>query len=186
MSITLSNTPVLETERLILRAPQASDLPAFAQFLQAERSLYVRPGPMTEETTWRAFGHVIGHWVLRGYGNFVITDAATGAALGACGPWFPAGWPERELGWTIWSVEAEGKGIAFEAVQAARAYAYGALGWDTAVSNIDPANARSRALAQRLGCTQDVGAAYPGDTPVEVWRHPAPDDLADGGMEAYA
>ncbi|MCB1396271.1 MAG: GNAT family N-acetyltransferase [Rhodobacter sp.] len=187
MSVTLSATPVLETERLILRAPVAADWAVWRGFMLSERSVHVRAAEVTEALAWRAFGHFIGHWVLRGWGNFVVTDRASGAALGACGPWFPAGWPERELGWSIWDAAAEGEGIAFEAAQAARGFAYDVLGWDTAVSYIAASNARSRALAGRLGCTLDAGAAHPeASGPVEVWRHPARDALVDGGMEAYA
>jgi RimJ/RimL family protein N-acetyltransferase len=71
------------------------------------------------------------------------------------GPWFPGDWPEQELGWTIWTEAAEGQGYAFEAVTALRRHVYGAR-LATAVSYIDPANTRSRALAQRLGCTFDT------------------------------
>lgn len=171
--IRLSDTPVLQTERLTLRAPEAADWPAFHAFITDERSIFVRSGPIDEGKSWRAFGHVIGHWVLRGWGSFIITARDSVQALGMAGPWFPAGWPERELGWSLWSPEAEGKGIALEAVQAARRFAFGPLGWQTAVSYIDPANTRSAALAQRLGCRLDTGAAHPGETPLQVWRHPA-------------
>ncbi len=171
--IRLSDTPVLQTERLTLRAPEAADWPAFHAFITDERSIFVRSGPIDEGKSWRAFGHVIGHWVLRGWGSFIITARDSVQALGMAGPWFPAGWPERELGWSLWSPEAEGKGIALEAVQAARRFAFGPLGWQTAVSYIDPANTRSAALAQRLGCTLDTGAAHPGEGPLQVWRHPA-------------
>jgi RimJ/RimL family protein N-acetyltransferase len=102
------------------------------------------------------------------------------------GPWYPASWPEKEIGWSLWSAEAEGKGIAFEAAQAARGFAYDVLEWDTAVSYIASDNARSIALAERLGARRDDAAAHPGNTPCHVYRHPAPDALADGGMEAYA
>ncbi len=42
------------------------------------------------------------------------------------------------------------------------------------MSYIDPDNARSIALARRLGCTEDPAAEplYPGDM---VFRHPAPE-----------
>ena len=171
--IRLADTPVLETARLVLRAPEGADWPAFRAFILDARSAFVRPGDLDEGQAWRGFGHVIGHWVLRGWGSFVICSRDSGVPLGMAGPWFPAGWPERELGWSLWSPEAEGKGIAQEAALAARRFAFGPLGWETAVSYVDPANARSAALARRLGCTLDSGADYPGDKPVQVWRHPA-------------
>lgn len=182
--ITLANTPVLETERLILRAPQADDFAPFAAFMAGDRAGFVG-GPLSADLAWRGFGHVIGHWVMRGYGFFVITEKATGRALGTVGPWYPEGWPEPEIGWTLWDAASEGKGIAREAAEAARAYAYGQLGWSTAISLIAPANAPSAALARRMGAVPEGQFELRG-TQVDIWRHPAAAALADGGPEAYA
>ena len=181
---TLAGTPVLETERLVLRAPVAGDWPLWRDFMRADRSRHVRAAEMNDALAWRAFGHFIGHWVLRGFGSFVITDRETGAPLGSCGPWYPESWPEPEIGWTLWSDAAEGRGIAFEAAQAARGFAFDVLGWDTAVSYIDADNARSAALARRMGCLREAAPAQVMGHVVDVWRHPRPG--VDGGVEAYA
>ncbi|GGE20727.1 Protein N-acetyltransferase, RimJ/RimL family [Gemmobacter megaterium] len=182
--IHLSGTPVLETERLILRAPQASDFEAFAQFFVTDRARHVG-GPVERPQAWRAFGHLIGHWVMRGYGFFVFADRTSGLPLGSAGPWCPDGWPEPEIGWTVWAPEAEGKGMAHEAALAARAWAYGQLGWETAISLIAAENARSQALARRMGAVPERDADVMGK-PCVIWRHPSADALTDGGMEAYA
>ncbi|TMV48265.1 hypothetical protein FGG78_40415 [Thioclava sp. BHET1] len=60
MTPALVNTPVLETERLILRAPQATDFDAFASFMAADRSFFVRSGEIDRPKAWRAFGHMTG------------------------------------------------------------------------------------------------------------------------------
>lgn len=169
------NAPVLTTGRLVLRAPHAGDWPHWRDFHLSDRANFIGGGPeLTPALSWRAFGHVIGHWVLRGWGMFVFTRQGDDTPLGATGPWFPEGWPEHEIGWTVWTPEAEGKGYAFEAAQAARAHARDILGWDSIVSYIHPDNARSIALARRLGATRDDGAPvpYPGQ-PCLVFRHPA-------------
>ncbi|MEM9798665.1 MAG: GNAT family N-acetyltransferase [Pseudomonadota bacterium] len=175
----LADIPHLETERLILRAPEAADFDAFADFALSDRAHYVGGGP--EHNTgyaWRVLATLAGHWHLRGFGIYVAQEKTTGQPIGSMGPWFPGNWPEPELSWTIWTEAAEGQGYAFEAVTTLRHHAYTVLGWITAVSYIDPGNARSRALAQRLGCQVDEGAAQPDfDDPVEVWRHPGPEDL---------
>ncbi|MCV2867786.1 GNAT family N-acetyltransferase [Defluviimonas sp. WL0002] len=169
----LANTPVLETERLTLRAPAPGDWAAFDAFLSSPRAGFVRSGDYALGQTWRAFGHLIGHWVLRGFGMFVFTPKGENRALGMAGPWFPADWPEREIGWSVWTAEAEGKGYAHEAAAAARTHAFDTLGWDTAVSYVAPANARSIALAERLGALRDDAARHPaGDKPCLVYRHP--------------
>ncbi len=182
MTVMLSNTPVLETARLILRAPQAGDWPHWLEMTRSERSRFIRAAEMTDALAWRGMGHIIGHWVLRGWGNFVITRKGDDTALGMTGPWYPHGWPEKEIGWSIWSPEIEGTGIAFEAAQAARAFAFDTLGWDTAVSYIVSENTRSIALAERLGAVLDPDADHPKPSNPEqaketvlVYRHPKPE-----------
>ncbi|WP_372890607.1 GNAT family N-acetyltransferase [Rhodosalinus sp.] len=184
MTVALADTPRLETERLILRAPGARDTETACAFLTSERARYLG-GPYSPEQAWRVFGQAVGHWVLRGYGQFVLEDKASGALIGSVGPWYPHGWAERELGWSLWHASAEGKGYAREAAERLRRHAYDDLGWTTAVSYIDAANAPSRALAERLGCVIDAQAALPvgegwDDDPAEVlvYRHPAPEAVA--------
>ncbi len=180
MTVHLADTPVIETERLTLRAPGPQDWPVWQAFSGTERTAYIG-GPYSLRDAWRGFGHAVGMWVLLGYGSFVFTRKGDDTALGMTGPWYPADWPEPELGWTVWSPENEGKGFAYEAAVAARAYAYGALGWTTAVSYIDEPNTRSIALAERLGAVHDPDAETPElikDAPVLVYRHPAPEALA--------
>jgi RimJ/RimL family protein N-acetyltransferase len=179
MTVALSNTPVLETERLILRAPRGGDWTTFADYAASDRAHHTG-GPLKRSQAWRSWGHVIGHWVMRGFGLFVFTLKDNDAPLGIVGPWRPEGWPERELGWTVWSADHEGKGLAFEAAARGRDYAFNDLGWDTAVSYIDAPNTRSIALAERLGAVHDPDAAVmelDDDGPnVMVFRHSPPTD----------
>ncbi|MCK8465035.1 GNAT family N-acetyltransferase [Aliiroseovarius sp. S1339] len=180
----------IETPHLLLRQPEMGDWEAIAAFLGSDRAQFIG-GPYTRRTAWRAFGHMVGHWTLRGFGIFVGVEKTSGAPVCSVGPWYPEGWPEHEISWSVWTTEAEGKGFAYEAASIARDWAYSALGWTTAVSYVDEANVRSAALAQRLGCVIDPTAprfdddAETGiDRPYHVWRHPAPD--TDGTPEAYA
>ena len=180
MTVALSPTPVLETDRLVLRAPAARDWAHWRDFFLSARGQWIRPeGTPTEEAAWRGWAGVIGHWVLRGWGSFVFTTHDSDRALGMTGPWAPLNWPENEIGWTVWSAEHEGKGIVAEAATAAREHAYTVLGWKTAVSYIAPENTRSIRLAERLGARLDPAAApFPGETAAQVYRHPNPEDLA--------
>ncbi len=176
----LADTPVLETDRLTLRAPKMADWDRWWAFTQDDRSRFIRgEEPMELGKAWRAFAHVTGMWALRGYGSFIFCLKGTDDALGMTGPWHPMEWPERELGWTVWSADAEGKGYAFEAAARARDFAFRDLGWDTAVSYIDPKNARSIALAERLGARLDPDAPAPfADEKTLVYRHPRPEGRA--------
>ena len=166
----LADTPVLGTDRLDLRAPTAEDWPHWRSLMASPRSAFIG-GPQDEELAWRSFCHIIGHWVVRGFGLFVICDRASGVPFGMAGPWFPAGWPEPEIGWNLWTDAVEGQGFATEAARAARDFAYGKLGWTTAVSYISADNTRSLALARRLGASFE-GDGVVRDTPCQVWRHP--------------
>ena len=178
-----AQVPVVETPRMILRGPRLADLPAFTDFITGPRSVTVG-GPTDRNQAWRGFGHMIGHWVMRGYGFFVMEERATGAPIGTCGPWFPEGWPEPEIGWTIWSDAHEGKGYAHEGALASRVWAQGALGWSAPISLIAETNTRSQALAARLGCVREKLFEHAQFGLHCIWRHPAAD--AEGSVEAYA
>nr|WP_111537619.1 GNAT family N-acetyltransferase [Palleronia aestuarii] len=166
----------LTTETLILRRPVAADLDPYVAFFTSERSRFAE-GPVTDDQAWRMFGTELGHWELRGFGMFTVTskdDAAT--PLGLVGPWFPAGWPEPEIGWLLWP-EAEGRGIGLEAGKAVRDHVFRDLGWTTAVSYIERGNDRSAALARRLGAEIDPTAKSK-NADTLVYRHPLPREVA--------
>lgn len=189
MSTTLI-IPRLETENLILRAPEEGDFDAYCAFAtDPVRSA----GFGTEENrprAWRWFACNLGHWVLRGYGYFTIEERASGKPCGLCGIWAPEGWPEPEIGWVVYE-GYEGKGIAFEAALRVREWAYTDLGLPTLTSNIVPGNDRSVALAKRLGAwfeREYVNVQMGTDL---LYRHPSPAELGlsadnDGSPEAYA
>ena len=172
--ISVTGAPALTTERLTLRMPASRDWEAFAAFMTSDRASMIG-GPLTRDLAWRGFGHSVGHWVLRGYGMFFITLRGSDTAIGMTGLWFPEGWPEPELGWSMFSGDHEGKGLAFEAAEVARQYAFQKLGWKTMVSYIDPANLRSIALAERLGAVPQPDAPCPADRPCLVYRHSLPE-----------
>ena len=174
--ITLTGIPVIETFRLRLRGPTLADYEVFAGFMASPRAAHIG-GPVPRAQAWRGFGHLTGHWVLRGYSMFILADRQTDVALGMAGPWFPEGWPEREIGWSIWAAEAEGKGLAQEAAIAARSYAYDALGWTTAISLIADGNTRSEALALRMGCVRDGDFVHEIFGKSRIFRHPGPEAL---------
>ncbi|MEM7546347.1 MAG: GNAT family N-acetyltransferase [Pseudomonadota bacterium] len=170
--------PMLETARLVLRKPDERDLPFWMPFVMSDRAAFVRSQEPTEANGWRALAGIIGHWTLRGYGTLAFAlKSKPDVTLGMTGPWNPHGWPEAELGWTLWSADNEGKGYVREAAEAARAWAYRDLGWQTAVSYIDPRNTRSIRLAERLGAVPDWDAATPHGEQCVVFRHPSKEAL---------
>ena len=130
-------------------------------------------GPRSEAEAWRSLAAMAGHWALRGYGFFSICLRGETEACGLTGAHRPGHYPEVEIGWSLWSEQVEGKSIAHEATLAARDWARGRLPGTSFVSYIDPDNARSIALATRLGAQHDTNATHPfGDEPCHVYRHP--------------
>ena len=81
-------------------------------------------------------------------------------------------------GWWILREAFEGRGYARDAEVAARGHAFETLRWPAVFSVIEPGDARSIALARRLGAVEDRLAGTPDGTPVIVFRHPGPDDQA--------
>lgn len=155
--------PTLHTQRLTLRMPVLADFGPRAAFYASDRSVW-EDGPLDRRAAWRVFASEVGQWPLMGYGPFSIDDTATGDYLGEVGIYQPEGYPEPELGWFT-TPEAEGKGVAFEAAHAVMAWARKSFGWDHLVNYIDPRNARSIALALRLG---GVRVSAPGADPTDV------------------
>lgn len=172
-----ASIPVIETRRLVLRGPEPQDYPDFKATFASYRSRFMG-GPLNAYETWMLYAAEIGHWAIRGYGMWMIHDRETDETCGMTGGWFPAKWPEREIAWIIWPEKA-GKGYALEATHAVRKYLYEKLGWDGAVSYIDPKNLDSIRLAERLGAVKDPDAATI-DGNDAVYRHPSPERLKSG------
>ncbi len=169
--ITLTGIPMIETARLRLRGPKPADFEAFAAFAASSRATYIG-GAVGRIHAWRNFCHLTGHWLHRGYSMFILADRVTDAPLGSAGPWFPEGWPEPEIGWSIWDQGAEGRGLAHEAALATRAYAYENLGWTTAISLILDGNVKSQALALRMGCHLESDFTHEQFGKCNIYRHP--------------
>lgn len=165
----LTNAPTLHTSRLTLRGPREDDLVPFTAWVTTSARMAAVGGNGTENDAWRGFIAGIGHWHYHGFGFFMIDDATTGAPLGRCGLLRHAVWPETELAWHLFD-GAEGRGIAYEAAVAVRQWAGDALGLGPLASFISPDNTRSRALARRLGATEERETDIEGDLAL-VHRH---------------
>ena len=166
--------PVLVTGRLVLRKPAERDWDRMRAFWSSERSRMIG-GPLEDETCRRALDGLYDQWNHHGFSQFTVTRRASDDGIGGIGPFYPETHPEPELGWSLWSAEDEGQGLAFEAAAAARDWFFDTCGFDTAVSHTDPENHRSHRLCQRLGAVIDPEAARPADEegPLVTWRHRA-------------
>ena len=166
------NAPAeVHTPRLVLRHWRESDLDGYAELCADEGARFIG-GQCGREDAWRRMAAFVGHWTLRGYGLWAIEEKASGRFVGFCGLWYPLGWPEREMGWSL-VPDARGRGYATEAALASRKIAYDELGWPTLVSYIASDNGPSRRVAERLGAAFEAVGELRGK-PMQVFRHPGP------------
>ena len=146
--------PVLQTERLILRSYQESDLNAYYEMMaDPDITRYLVPGhPMSPREAWRSIAGMAGHWGLRGHGQWALEEKESGEFVGRCGIIEPEGWPAKEIGWVL-HPKAWGKGYATEAAEAALGYAFKTMRLEKIISLIQPGNDGSVAVAKRIGET---------------------------------
>jgi RimJ/RimL family protein N-acetyltransferase len=167
--------PSLETPRLLLRVPELSDLDRWAQMMAHEESARYIGGTQSRSMVWRSIMAMHGAWHLTGVSMFSLIEKSSGLWMGRVGPWQPADWPGTEVGWSV-HPDAQGKGYAHEASVACMNYAADVLGWQQIIHTIEPANERSKRLAERLGSAHIGAGRLPAPfahLEVEVWGQSA-------------
>lgn len=163
--------PTLETERLILRPPIASDLDGWTAFSSNSEAMLFLGGAQTRAVAWRSLATMTGSWVLKGFAMFSVIEKLSGDCIGRIGPWQPESWPGTEVGWGLVR-SAWGKGYAVEAASASIDWAFDHLGWTDVIHCIDAQNVNSQKLAERLGSRilrRNVPMPPPNETPVDIW-----------------
>ena len=115
---------------------------------------------------WRVIAMLLGHWQLRGYGQWTVVEKATRQIIGRVGPWHPEGWPGIELGWIIrrshWNL-----GFATEAAEGLLGWALDQPGVKRVAATIPPWNSQSIRVAEKIGMKrigttwdEEVGEVY--------------------------
>ena len=163
--------PTLETERLVLRPPQAEDFDAWAAFMADEESARHVGGMQARSTAWRGFLCVVGAWPIQGFSMFSVIEKASGRWIGRVGPWYPDGWPGTEVGWCIVR-DATRQGYAIEGAAATIDWAFDHLGWEEVIHTIQPENEPSKAVARKLGSVLRGPGKFPAPyehLPMEIW-----------------
>jgi RimJ/RimL family protein N-acetyltransferase len=156
---------MIETERLILRPPTLDDFEPMARMgLDPSVYRFIGRAPATREETWHRLLRFAGHWPLFGYGLFSVVEKG-GGFLGyvglaryerGIGSDFDA---DPEAGWVL-AGEAQGRGIGAEAARAAHDWFDERFSPPRTVCIIDPGNAPSLRLAERLGYAPYREAIY--------------------------
>jgi RimJ/RimL family protein N-acetyltransferase len=157
--------PELGTDRLLLCQFREDDLDAYAR-IQADPVVARHAGdgvPTDREGSWRLLALFLGHWTLRGHGQYAVEERAGGDLVGRVGLWHPEGWPGLEVGWLV-ARDRWGRGYATEAAREVARTAFTDVGVDRLISVIRPANAASVRVARKLGAVLDRTIELHGDT----------------------
>ena len=172
----MSQGPILETERLILRPTTIEDLDGMEEFCaDPETMRFVGGEAKTRAEAFRILCGFAGAWTLTGISMFSVIEKQGGRWIGRVGPWRPEGWPGNEVGWGIVR-SAEGQGYATEAAAASMDYAVDQLGWERIIHVIVKENLPSIALAKRLGSTLLGPTKLPApfaDLEIDAWGQTA-------------
>jgi RimJ/RimL family protein N-acetyltransferase len=147
------STPVLETERLVLRAPRLEDANAIATLVNdrriAENTLRIpHPYGLADARAFLASANATDEEVV-----FLITERSLGVrggtVLGACGIARLDG-KQPEIGYWL-GVPFWGKGYATEAARAVIDHAFGDLGYEQLLGGARVSNPASRRVLEKCG-----------------------------------
>ena len=143
---------MLETERLVLRRFEPGDIDTLARWNADPVFMkHMGRGPMSREESVAMSERHEAHWREHGFGLLAVTDRASGALIGRCGPQFHRAWPDDpEVGWAF-DPEWWGRGLATEAGRVCVGWAFGDLGYARLVSITMEDNRASRRVMEKLG-----------------------------------
>lgn len=149
-----SRTPVLTTDRLVLRAFGDGDREPFARMNADPVVMEHFVEPMTTAASDAFLERIRAQWQACGWGLWALERRDSGELVGFAGlspvrfdaPFGPA----REIGWRLARAHW-GQGFASEAARRTLAFAFDTLGWPEVVSFTAVPNVRSQAVMERIG-----------------------------------
>lgn len=170
----MTDAPLLRTERLELRLPEAADFRATLAIVgDAETGRFL--GPSGEAEHFLRFCRSAGSWLLYGYGTFVVRPRGSEEVIGNCGIFHSIrGLGEDfddapEAGWIL-RRDQVGKGLAHEAMAAVLAWFERTYGPRRMTCLIAPGNHPSIGLAAKLGFAPMRDAELPGGAAVRLFE----------------
>ena len=149
--------PVIETERLLLRAHRADDhAGCIAIWSDPQITRFIGGTPFTAEEIWKRLLQYAGMWSLCGCGSWAVVEKTSGRYVGDIGFFDlrrelqPSLEGMLEMGWVL-AAQAQGQGYASEAVAAACAWGEAHGGGRRMVCIISPENQPSLRVAEKAG-----------------------------------
>jgi RimJ/RimL family protein N-acetyltransferase len=166
----IAKIPVIETDRLRLRAHRLDDLDAcIAMWSDPIVTRHIGGKPSTPQQTWmRVLGYA-GHWAHMGFGYWALEEKASGGYVGELGfadfkrDIAPSMRNVPELGWAL-ATNVHGRGYATEAVRAALAWGDARFVPSRTVCLIGEQNIASIRVAEKCGYEEFERSTF-GGTP---------------------
>ena len=165
----------IETDRLTLSRHRLDDFTdSLSMWSDPEIARHISGRPSTAEEVWSRLLRYVGHWQALGSGYWLIREKDTGRFVGEIGfadfkreidPPFDGA---PEMGWALCSW-AQGRGYAFEALNAALDWGRARFDGAHVVCMISPLNAPSIRLAERAGFRRYAETDYKG-SPTLLFR----------------
>lgn len=141
-----------ETERLLLRELEYSDIDALSAILRDEETMYAYNGAFSENETLDWLERQLARYKKYGFGLWAVILKESGEMIGQCGLTMQP-WKDKELlevGYLLnkkyWHM-----GYATEAAKACKIYAFETLDTSEVCSIIRDTNIPSRRVAERNG-----------------------------------
>lgn len=167
----MNGIPILRTDRLTLRAICSEDhagLLAMSHDVDVTR--YLNEGdPPSPGQIWQRMAMALGQWALRGYGMMALDD--THGIVGRLGIYHPFDEPDPQLSYIL-ARRGWGKGYATEAAALVLDWMKATHGPRRIVSHVDPRNASSARVAEKLGGVRQ-GAVSGSAAPLDLWVYPS-------------
>ena len=166
----MADIPTLDTDRLRLRAFEVEDFDAMFAILSDATVMEMMGGSaLGREEAWRRLLTARGMWAIMGFGYWVIERKSDGATIGQAGfadfrrDMEPSIEGSLEVGWLL-SSRAFGEGYATEAASACLQWAESNFPNRDIVATIDPNNAASVRVTEKVGAWEHFEASYRGST----------------------
>jgi RimJ/RimL family protein N-acetyltransferase len=165
-----SVTPVLSSDRIILRGWQDHDFCPYAGLVSdPDLMRFIGGGVMDEGEARIEFDTMRRQWSDRQIGIFVIADKSSNEFCGFNGLFESPLLDEPELCWSL-SANSHGKGYASEATIMVRDWAFRARKIAPLMSLVHPDNSPSKRVAERVGAIVECHSTWMGQ-PRLVYRH---------------
>ncbi len=150
---------ILETDRLILRTFEMTDLDAMTKINQDPKVMEFFPGLQDKEQTKSFIERVQKHYNEYGYSIFAVEIKETNIFIGFVGllriAFNEHFTPATEIGWRL-SSTYWGRGYATEAACAVLHYAFNVLNLEQIVAHTVVNNIKSRRVMEKLGMTRNI------------------------------